>query len=364
MREPVQKTWIERVIPQQTEDITVKWALHSLKAISVVTLLCVGCEVWIMVNESTVRNLLNANLKSATADDKTALGIEANFRVGLTYHSVFLASLIYWFVVTWDALMHANIMQCISVNFYNAGLFIYAILQINQTAKDLEFINTSDLSDPSLASYNTGYFLASQLLIPIIIGLFTPVFAYLTYRMHLEFGWRQYRISGGSIKLEKVFFAYHILLLLLKYALFFVTGFTVLDLALTYVSEQGKYVIPIGAAVVGALTSACGFYGARYEKKSLILLYITGCVAVIGYLVDRVYDAVKRSKDPTLESDFERAKSPFLMYAATSGVLVIASLVFGVVSYNNFNKGLRQVLDGEEKRKKGEVEAVEIDLDA
>ncbi|KAI9353690.1 hypothetical protein BDR26DRAFT_890155 [Obelidium mucronatum] len=238
------------------------------------------------------------------------------------------------------------------------------LLQILQTAKDLNLIDQADFSNPSLSSYNSGYFLAAQLLLPVIIGVFIPVFAYFTYRMNLEFGWRQYRITGGNIKLEKVFFAYHILLLLLKYALFFVCGFTALDLILTYVTERGKMIIAVSAAVVGILASACGYYGARYERKGIMSLYIIACLAVIGYLIERVYDAIVRAQDETKTSDFERAKGPFLLYAAVSGVLVASSFIYGIIAYCNFNKGLKQVLDQEKKRKNGEVEPVEIDLDA
>ncbi|ORY36808.1 hypothetical protein BCR33DRAFT_718513 [Rhizoclosmatium globosum] len=355
---------ISRLIPQQTDDITVKWARYALVSVLVVTFLCAGAEIWIMVEESIVKNMvLDALVNDKTNFDAAYDAVWVNFRVGLTYHSVFLASIIFWLGCTWDGLLNKNIMQCFGINAYNVGILVYSLLQIKQTSNDFDRIADNWVGfDKNY--YNSGYFLAAQILLPCLIGVFIPLFAYLTYRMFLEFGWRQYRITGGNKQLEKVIYSYHILLLLLKFALFFVTAFTVLDLALTTVTDRGKYVISIVGGIFGVLLTAAGFYGARRENGYLLSFYIFGCCLVIGYLIERVYEAYNRSLDVNNESDYKRAELPFLLYAALSALLVIASIVFGVVSYTNFGKGLKDVLDQEQRRKDGELPPQEIDLDA
>ncbi|KAI8606916.1 hypothetical protein BC830DRAFT_1159829, partial [Chytriomyces sp. MP71] len=207
------------------------------------------------------------------------------------YHSVFLSGFVFLLAVVWDGVMHKNLMQVLSVNVYNVGLLVYSILQIVQVNNDLSFLRDSLESTYWDDASNKGYFLAAQILLPVILGLFIPLFAYLTYRLHFEFGWRIYRVTGGSIQLEKVFFNYHILLLLLKFSVFFVFGFTVLDLVLTIVSDNGKFFIAIGAAVLGIVIPTLGFYGARKENRPLLILYSLGCLVVLGYLIQRVWQA-------------------------------------------------------------------------
>ncbi|KAJ3016361.1 UNVERIFIED_CONTAM: hypothetical protein HDU68_012249 [Siphonaria sp. JEL0065] len=275
----------------------------------------------------------------------------------MTYESVFLASCGFWVFITWDGIMNLNTMEIISINFYNFGLFAYSITQIIQIAHDRTSLADS-LEDLS-ASQNSGTFLIAQLALPIVIGLYIPLFAYLTVKLIRDFGWRQYRITGGMIQLQKVFFAYDILLLLIKYSLFFVTGFTVVDLVLTQVSKNGVLIIPIVGSVVGFAIAFAGYYGIRYEHKWVSILYLFGTVAACGYLVNRLYDAYRRGGDT-----IGRIEVPFLLYAGTAGLLLIGSFVYGVICMMNFGVGLKQVLDMEAAKKRGEFTPREIDLDA
>ncbi|TPX76337.1 hypothetical protein CcCBS67573_g02403 [Chytriomyces confervae] len=352
------KSFKDRIIPKQTDDVTVYWSRATILAIFIAGVLAIICESWIMINENWLIN----NVKAASPDGYNDL--EENFLVGQTYHGIFLAAFLFWMIVTWDGVMHKNLMQVLSVNIYNFGLLVYSFLQIIQTKTDLEFVRPQlENPDDPIAS-NTGLFLFAQVMLPAIIGFVIPSFAYLTYRLHGEFGWRQYRITGGSKQLENVFFTYHILLLLLKFSVFFVIGFTIFDLVLTAVSDKGKVIIGISAAVVGILVPACGYYGARNERKHLIFLYMFGCLCVLAYIVQRVWQAYYKEYETPESSYFDRSKLPFMLYACLSFLLVLVAFVYGFICLGNFNRGLKEVLDQEEKRRKGELEAPVVDLDA
>ncbi|KAJ3353475.1 hypothetical protein HDU83_006757 [Entophlyctis luteolus] len=351
---------VKRIIPQQTEDITVHWARRTLVSIIIASILTIGCESWIIINERYTSSQLADGLAINQVTQDSYDMVYSNLRVEVTYHSVFLGSLVFWLGVTWDALLHQNLMQIISVNLYNVGLLVYASIQIAQTKTDTDLASPylpPNLSDNS----SSGLFLAAQIVLPVIIGLFIPIFAFLSYKLHFEFGWRQYRITGGDLELRRVFFRYDILLLLLKFSIFFVVAFTVLDLVLTAVTSNGLIVIPILGAIVGLMVTMAGYYGARRENRLYIVIYIAGCLVVIAYLVDRVYDAFHRQAKA---DDFSRVEIPFMLYASISFCLVLASVFFGVVCWLNFGKGLRDVLDQEAKKKSGtEFEAEVIDLE-
>ncbi|KAJ3355347.1 hypothetical protein HDU83_003642 [Entophlyctis luteolus] len=351
---------LKRIIPQQTEDITVHWARRTLVAITIASILSIGCESWIIINERYSSSQLFDALASTNVATDSVDQVSSDLRVEVTYHSVFLGSLVFWLGITWDALLHQNLMQIVSINMYNVGLLVYASTQIAQTKMDTDSVASAlppNLSDNS----SSGLFLAAQIVLPVIIGLFIPVFAYLSYRLHFEFGWRQYRITGGDLELRRIFFRYDILLLLLKFAIFFVVAFTVLDLVLTAVTSNGLIVIPILGAIVGAMVTTAGYYGARRENRLYIVIYITGCLVVLAYLVDRMYDAFRRKANA---DDFSRVEIPFMLYGSISFCLVLTSVFFGVVCWLNFGKGLREVLDDEAKKKSGYAfQAEVIDLE-
>ncbi|KAJ3032030.1 UNVERIFIED_CONTAM: hypothetical protein HDU68_008063 [Siphonaria sp. JEL0065] len=342
---PVSTSFSDFLIPKETGDMKVLWAIRTLVSISVVAFLCAACEVWIMVNEATIKNNLLGSVKSNGAYD-----IWLNFKVELTYHSVFLVSIGFWVFIVHNAIMHQNFIQVIAVNFYNGGLFIYSILQILQTANDLNRVR-SEVTDASVAS-NSGYFLAAQVLLPSIIGLYFPVFAFLTYKLFQEFGWRMYRITGGDKVITRVFTTYHILLLLLKFCAFSGTAFLVITLVLTSITPKGIIMIPVIGGIIGLSTVICGFFASRFEIRLLMALFIAGCMGIFGYIINRFVDAFKRGG-----SEFERAKIPFIMFGIMSELMWLTAIVFAVICWMNFGKGLKGVLDQEHRRRKGQYVA-------
>ncbi|KAJ3051714.1 hypothetical protein HDU99_008340, partial [Rhizoclosmatium hyalinum] len=92
-----------------------------------------------MANENTVKNTLLHEQPTSTGNNAN-LNIWLNFKIELTYHTVFLASIGFLFFVVWDGVLHRNSIQCISVNFYLVGLLVYSVLQILQTDNDLNTI--------------------------------------------------------------------------------------------------------------------------------------------------------------------------------------------------------------------------------
>ncbi|KAJ3126194.1 hypothetical protein HK100_010398 [Physocladia obscura] len=307
------------------------------------------CEAWLIYKNLKLRDSLLIVVVSNVDPDQAESYSDVwfNFKVQLTYNAVFLASTAFWFYLTYDAIMNVNIIQIISINFYNVGLFVYSITQIFQLIKDRAVVE-NELTGAASVNSNNISFLAVQILIPIIIGIFIPLFIFLTCRLNQDFNWRQYRITGGDIKMRKMFFRYDTFLLLIKFSLFFVSGFTVIDLVLTEVSNNGVIVIPIIGAFFGVGIPLAGYYSARYESKQLFICFELGIVLVFAYMIERIYDAYERSGGETVQ----RVEIPFIMYSAASMILLIANFVFGILCFKNYDKGLKSTLDSERSRKK------------
>ncbi|KAI8606915.1 hypothetical protein BC830DRAFT_1223594, partial [Chytriomyces sp. MP71] len=225
----------------QTDDMNVRWARRILGMCFAVTLLCAICEAWIMINQRAGRD----ELLEATDDDSYD-SIWLSFRAEMTFNSVFLMSIGFGFFVTWDGVMQHNTLQILSMNAYNTVLFVYSIAQIYQANKDRDMIEGS-----SAVAQNTGSFFAALVTLPVLLGLYIPAFAYLTSRLYRDQAWRMYRITNGNVAMIRIFSFYHTELLLLKFSALFVSGFTVIALALTPVTAKGMIIIPSAGAVVG-----------------------------------------------------------------------------------------------------------------
>ncbi|KAJ3231707.1 hypothetical protein HDU78_007563 [Chytriomyces hyalinus] len=125
--------------------------------------------------------------------------------------------------------MHKNTLQVISVNAYNVGLFVYSILQMQQINIHLQDVReTARIDDP--LSNNSGLYYVAQILLIVLLGVFMPVFLYLTVKLYKEYEWRKVRISKGDLNLYNDFIAYHILLLTIKFGTFFMAGFVIINL--------------------------------------------------------------------------------------------------------------------------------------
>ncbi|KAJ3294273.1 hypothetical protein HDU79_011235 [Rhizoclosmatium sp. JEL0117] len=345
---------IDYILPKEDGDVKVYWALRTLLVTLIVSILCAGCESWIMANENTVKNTLLQEQPTSTGNNAN-LNIWLNFKIELTYHAVFLASIGFLFFVVWDGVLHRNSIQCISVNFYLVGLLVYSVLQILQTDNDLNTIRPQ-LLNANVAS-NSGYFLAAQILLPCIIGIFIPIYGFLSYKMYGEFGWRAYRISGGAPKVTKAFNTYHMFLLLLKYSVFAGCGFLVIDVILTKVSANGKILIPVLGFIVGIITVVTGFYGVRYEHAVLVIVHIVGTLGIFAYMIYRMVTSFHRGG-----SDFQRTKIPFLAFGVMCALLLLAIVCFAVLCLHQFGVGVRYVLDQEKRKQKGNYVPPPIDL--
>ncbi|ORY42391.1 hypothetical protein BCR33DRAFT_309628 [Rhizoclosmatium globosum] len=280
-----------------------------------------------------------------------------NFKIGATFNIVFFLASLFLVFVTWDGILHQNILQLISVYVLHIGLTIYSITQIFQTYEDLNDLDVNYKDSPQVR--NGDLYLTAQVMVPIVIVIFQPVFIYLTIKCYREFAWRRYRITGGSKILEKVFINYNILLLLIKYTLFFGFGLQIFYLAYPKTGVEGMWALVIFSMVFNVFNGIVGFFSIRKESKPLAVAFIIGCTALLVVSVTEIY-LVYSLEGKT----FDRVQTPLIFSAVLGWALLASSVVFGILCVRNFGKGLRDVLDMESRWRKGLYRSPTIDLDA
>ncbi|TPX49321.1 hypothetical protein CcCBS67573_g10165 [Chytriomyces confervae] len=366
-----ENAFLKRVLPQQVDDVPVKWSRRTLLCTLIVVIICILAESWVMFLEADFRV---AVVESFPDDKMMITAANSNFKVSTTYHAVFQASFVFWMFMTYDAIKYYNLVQVIACNFYIAGLFVYSLLQIVQVKKDTqEFTSGGE-------EIVTGSFLASLVTLPCVIALYAPVFAYLTRRLHHDFGWRIFRIAGGNRTIDKAFMHYHIFVLFLKFSMFFLVGFTAIGLVLTKVSAHGMAIIVISIPMAAFIAPLIGYFGVRRESATLMTLFMFCYLGLIAFVGERVWAGFTRKEGNGVEvvttkldengyevttklDEFDRAKIPFSMYAGVGIVLLMGAMVWGGICWSNFGKGLKQTFEFDAARKNGEYVKPDEDLD-
>ncbi|KAJ3232612.1 hypothetical protein HDU81_002815 [Chytriomyces hyalinus] len=197
---------LHRIVPMTNKDsdVPVFWSRSTLSLCLVVVLLCIVCQASLMTCEDTIQTSLKDDAIRLNLGSLQTANLELDLTITLTYHIVFFISMVFWMFLVWDAVMTFNTLQIISINFFNVAMFVYSILQLLQIETDKK--NTARLfgDNPDVLAYldSQGFKLARTAL-PVCIGLFIPIFAYLTVKLKGDFGWRKYRIAGGDKTIEQ-----------------------------------------------------------------------------------------------------------------------------------------------------------------
>jgi hypothetical protein len=143
-------------------------------------------------------------LPLATNKDVTDGGYPA--RTITTNLSLLIFGFVYELILTYDALRTQNTIQVIGLVFMNLGILIYTSIQKSQ-------IHDAFVSLSAANFLNAGYWVfASPLLtaIPVLVGFFTFVMAFLTRGLYMEFGWKIYKQIGADTKLKNRFLVYQV----------------------------------------------------------------------------------------------------------------------------------------------------------
>ncbi|KAI9337369.1 hypothetical protein DFJ73DRAFT_849184 [Zopfochytrium polystomum] len=321
---------------QPKDDIQVFWSRLSLLLYVLQTLVLMGLEIAVLAFDGMVY------FKSKAEDLD-----EVSLKAGRTYHSAFLASLVFGLFVAWDAILHQNFVQTLAVLAFCVGCLVFAVIQILQSRSTLGTLTETNhgAPDPS-TDYVIQYVLFG------VTAAWIPAFAYLCYRMFGEFGWTIYRATGGDKKMERAFRNYHIHNITNKFSIFFVLLFVIINLVLVETSQLSEVMVPVLVipAILGV--GVLGWLGARRESAALTACFLLGNLCLLAYLgvhlLTRVFPVFG---DDAFRAEMSRRygylRRPLAFWGALASALVVASCVCAVVCWRQFGAGLKAVLDAQ-----------------
>ncbi|KAI9361197.1 hypothetical protein DFJ73DRAFT_814373 [Zopfochytrium polystomum] len=346
---------IERLFPQPKDDIQVFWSRLSLALFVLQTLILAGLEIAVLVFDGQ----LYFSIKAQAPDQN----MDPNLKAGRTYHGAFLASLAFGLFVAWDAILHQNFVQVVAVCGYSVGCFVFAVIQISQSQKTRDSIADFYSDGPDWTGNQIVQYVMAG-----ITAVWIPIFAYLSYRMFREFGWTIYRVTGGDKKMERAFTNFHIQNITVKFSIFFLFLFAIINLVLTDNTSASEILIPVfGVPFVLAIGFA-GWLGARRESNGLILLFELGNLCMLAYVLFYLARVLRLyGSDEFKQKMFDRydaIQRPLTFWGVLAVLLLLGSCLYGFICMNQFGRGLKEVLDQQRKQPKEERPSATIDLDS
>lgn len=125
-----------------------------------------------------------------------------------TYLAVFMFGYIYELVLVYDALRMKNTIQVIGIVLYNAGILLYAGIQYDQLNDAIH-----SLMDQSFIVLDVDMWekLRPMLIaLPILMGFFTVVFAFVAWKLYEEFAWTIYKHISADLRMKRRYLTYQV----------------------------------------------------------------------------------------------------------------------------------------------------------
>lgn len=273
------------------------------------------------------------------------------------------------------AIRTRNTIQVIALAIFGALLLIYAVIEVSfqiqvlanhvqmaEVRKLLGATNTSTDSSEHRALLTLPLNALTSVVIALIaLAEFTIIV--LTYLIWREFGWRIYRFLGADLRIRRYYREYQIFECLVCFSFFFFAGFGIQFIFLVLNKTDPEYILtwvmlPLSLVwlVMGVIaarleiswlmvSATSGNLGARSPTQATFDVGLVGGLAYFIFKLVRVFTdkaQVTDSETGTKVSKYYRLTWSLSVFTALSIVMIILCLVFGIIVWRNFGKGLKQ----------------------
>lgn len=128
-----------------------------------------------------------------------------------TYLTLFIFGFLYQVVLVWDSLRLKNTIQVIGLCIYNVGMLVYASIQLDQIRRVINYlIGQAYILPPTPEDDIWSEIKPFLLAVPIIIGFFTVVLAFIAWKLYDEFAWTIYKHISADLRMKRRFLTYQV----------------------------------------------------------------------------------------------------------------------------------------------------------
>lgn len=123
-----------------------------------------------------------------------------------TYLAVFMFGYIYQLLLVYDALRMKNTIQIIGLVLYNGGILLYAGIQFDQIKDAIR-----SLDDQRFIKLHFWASIRPMLIaLPVLMGIFTIIFAFLAWKLYDEFAWTIYKHISADLRMKRRYLNYQV----------------------------------------------------------------------------------------------------------------------------------------------------------
>ncbi|KAK3075086.1 hypothetical protein LTR53_001912 [Teratosphaeriaceae sp. CCFEE 6253] len=259
-----------------------------------------------------------------------------------TYLALFIFGFVYELVLVWDALRLKNTIQVIGICIYNAGLLIYASVEMTQVDDAINALaGVPDAVDPGLWRTLRPWLIAA----PCVIALGTVLLSFIAWKLYDEFAWTIYKHISADLRLKRRYLTYQsdipstdlhrpsqVRLLLLPR----IHG-PIPRCGPNTTSVERWITVAALPITVGLLFLAA--YITRRESTwgqlLVIGVYFAGMAYFIFKLV-RMFDA-----DPKRLTEYRAGRKSLTIFAVLTLIALVLTMITAVACLRNFGKGLK-----------------------
>ncbi|KAJ3171172.1 hypothetical protein HDU88_008208 [Geranomyces variabilis] len=252
------------------------------------------------------------------------------------YLIIFIGAQIFLIYLAADAIWHENTIQMIASVMFNACVCFYSIFQYVQMIGLVRTQPKTTAGPVQISESDESTLRHLLLAIPIILGVFSVVFALCAYKIYLEFGWKMYKKIGADPKMRDMYRTYQIFLTFLKLDLFFALGFGVQFLVLVIQPSDPEFGITIAALPVMLAVFALAAYALKREDVWMMRAFCVGLLAAMAYFMFKLVRIYQRT------AKYADTKHYLTFFACLSLAVVFCTLINAIMCYRNFGQGLKQ----------------------
>jgi len=245
------------------------------------------------------------------------------------YHVISIISQFFQLAICTDAIYHQNTIQLIALSIFIFCCFGFSCIQLYQSAGGIFDVLKQDHLPKDAIPF--------EIAVIVMMFGFSLCFAYLGYKLYQEFGWTIYKKIGADMEMRDRYKMYQIFIVLLKFNIFFIFGFSVQFLSLLVILNDKGEILQhiIFSLVTSIVVIVVGYWGVQSEKKILMYIFMIGCLVGEGYLIWRLVEVTQNDNNKYIGA---KIWISFFLYVCL--VLTLVTFIISIRCLRNFDKGL------------------------
>ncbi|RHZ88528.1 hypothetical protein Glove_22g26 [Diversispora epigaea] len=266
----------------------------------------------------------------------------------LIYHAIFILALFFQIVLAVDSIMNNNTIQLISLVIFNLLSLVYAGIQLYQhrILEDIGLNNAefkfSDVDDYPTAAYAIEYFRSKMrpleyVIIGIVAG-FSVYLALVSFKLSIEFGWKNYRTYSADLRIRKAYILLSILQTLIKVDVFFVGAYAIQLIPSQKIGYSSSIAETVLIFVCGTLLLLMAWFSVSHELKFVLIIVINCLVFSLIYFVWKLIKVNMKPKEGVDPYVFTRKFLTFFLSVTT--LLIITTIIYASLCFRNMIRNI------------------------